>query len=580
MDEIIVDDLLAPPAPTPSHTHEGGSLSSRVNFLDLPQNVRDQIYQEAGCGGNKFIHLNLLTIRERDEGRFRYENSVSSTGALLFAGSHLVHDEVETKIYAENTFAVSLVNDSGLQMLENLSDTALRELRTLIVSICPGRCRNRVDRDAYHALFWLRWKSRLQAFWDSVDDRLDRDISPLNSSYKTDQSILSQWKRICARLAANSRPHQLSLSLVADVADEETAKGILDPLRGMPPLRDVAINLDLEGFDSKSFIQYAARDLVRPTVEESAFCFMNLPPELQFKILRHTSLVARGNIHIMQEKVSQPHDSVVDSCHMRRSRHRGGDDPVSQPMAGAACFCSREYPDAFSQLCKCTDCPPEDYFRVSKGFSHITRHVYYSRNKFHLHPTVNTTDRHTIATSRGDGYRLTLPLFLRRIPVDSLRSLRHLCIIFPPCSSDYLSSDQSDWHAWVESIKRLTHFADPSHLKLEIHFSDLSPARSMSSFSQSESQTALLRRHESARLRRNEIMEKAMFDTYKRILKPLGSLGHNLLSLQVFVSWPLFRGSHEERKENERSLEKMIMGDDYDSAKWGKLDQSEFCSVR
>lgn len=75
---------------------------------------------------------------------------------------------------------------------------------------------------------------------------------------------------------------------------------------------------------------------------------------------------------------------------------------------------------------------------------------------------------------------------------------------------------------------------------------------------------------------RDESMKEAIFNTYKRILEPLKKLGYKLLSLQVYISWSLLDIGHEERKGYERSLEKMIMGDEYDSAESGKRARSEF----
>lgn len=71
-------------------------------------------------------------------------------------------------------------------------------------------------------------------------------------------------------------------------------------------------------------------------------------------------------------------------------------------------------------------------------------------------------------------------------------------------------------------------------------------------------------------------MEKAMFNTYKRITEPLKKLGYKLLSMQVYFSWAPDKSVWKKRKKYEQSLEQMIMGDKYDSAKWGKRDTSEF----
>ncbi|CAH0028957.1 unnamed protein product, partial [Clonostachys rhizophaga] len=469
--------MLARPRPTLSRTGERSPLPPRVTFLDLPQHVRDQIYEEVGYGGNKFIDLNLWSISELYY-RGSYDSNPSFSAPLLWAGSHLIHDEVESKLYAENIFAVSLIGDRGLQSLEMMSDTALRELRTLIVSLLPCRYRSEAaffrehigSLDHFGSLD--QQKEDLASFWLGVDCKLSpHGPHPRFSDISlADKSILVQWKRICARLAANSPPHQLSLSLVADVDDVETAKAILDPLNGMPPLRDVAVNLGhrlkrIKGFDSRSFIRNAAKGLLgeNENMEKLPFRFMSLPLELQIQILQQTHLLAGENVHFRRDWVFRSSD-LDRICNNERLHPRDGEGRLSA-MAGAESFCRRRNPDAFTQHCECNSFRPDTYFKVSKEFSYIARHVFYSSNKLCFHsPPIR-------GMGREYGYHLTLPHFLRRIPLESLWSLRSLCFIFPICSPDYLLPDHVDWHAWVESIERLSRLADLSRLKLEVHFS-------------------------------------------------------------------------------------------------------------
>ncbi|CAH0043333.1 unnamed protein product [Clonostachys solani] len=362
----------------------------------------------------------------------------------------------------------------------------------------------------------------------------------------------------------------------------ETAKCILDPLSDMPPLRDVAINLGhfltgIEDSDSRSFIRNAAKGLLGENIKKSPFRFMSLPLELQIQILQQTPLVADENVHFRPNQVYRP-GNFRKTCSMKRLYPKYGEDRLSQPMASTASFCSWEYPNAFSQHCECDNFPPEAYFQVSKDFSYIARHVFYSSNRL-CFPPVKRNGRYRIATDGG--HHLTLPPFLRRIPLESLWSLRNLCVIFPPCSPDYLLPDEPDWHAWVESIQRLSHLADLSRLRLEVHFGDLYSVPSVSGLLfdfYSENQNNMIINHTSAWGRSDESMKmkKAILNTYKRMLEPLKKLDCKLLSLQVYLSWSLLDIGHEERKGYERSLEKMIMGDEYDSAKSGKRARSEF----
>lgn len=87
MEEATVHDMLARPTATLSHMRDRGSVSTqgqikpvfftsnsllklapRVTFLDLPQHIHDQIYHEAGYGGNRFVDLNVWSSSEQFNG--------------------------------------------------------------------------------------------------------------------------------------------------------------------------------------------------------------------------------------------------------------------------------------------------------------------------------------------------------------------------------------------------------------------------------------------------------------------------------------------------------------------------------
>lgn len=169
-------------------------------------------------------------------------NQTPFPAALLWAGFHLNHDEVQAKSYSENVFAVSLAGNQGLRPLEILSDTALRELRVLYISIFPCKCLTPYCQRPVTGHF--HYRPERWGFWDSTQILVGNapHSRPLCCISWTDKQTLSQWERICARLRANSRPHQLSLYLAANTADPQTAMRILDPLDdpldGLPILKN------------------------------------------------------------------------------------------------------------------------------------------------------------------------------------------------------------------------------------------------------------------------------------------------------------------------------------------------------
>ncbi|CAH0057354.1 unnamed protein product [Clonostachys solani] len=609
-----IPDFFKPDRP-PKH----GPISG-TSFLDLPPHIRDKIYEEAGFGGDEFIDLNLWTARDwnvrwkDDDGqppnidewtepqwcgptlrpwRCPY-NLTPFPVALLWAGSRLIHHEVQAKMYSENTFAVSLVGSQGLRPLEMLSDAALRELRVLYISICPCKCLtpycHRLDTD--HDCYEFDYRPDRGEFWESTQILVDDapHSRPLGCISWTDKRTLSQWGKICARLRANSRPHQLSLYLAANVADPQTANRILDPLDGLPILKNLGINL---GRHLKGFQKFEPKPLIRQLVQKltdtippKQFPFLDLPLELQIKIIQQTRMAHYRNNHV-HWLASWPHwpRNTLQACYGREHVRSYYTDPNGvvrldeglddvEPLASLTAFCSLENPAAFSNLCQCTSL--DALFLVSKAFSVAAHAVFFTENTFSLECSGSTLD--LVATGQDHIYPLALPSFLHFLPHKYIPSLRSLRIIFPPCTPDYLAPGQSGWDEWVWSIDLLVQLADLTRLKLEIHFSDQEGDRSLVDRDPEQHQLNLEFRR--ARIHGDVKAEKAMLDAYKRILSPLKRPGPQLRALLVYVSWPLCGLAKERRKADERMLERMIMGQEYDSAKFGKRGSSLYCQPR
>ena len=265
----------------------------RVAFLDLPKQIRDKVYEYANVGDGKFIDLNFWTIKSR---RLQDHNSEQLNrvpgavvdyewtdgetpspysekpfpSALLWAGSRIIHDEVEAKLYSQNAFAVSLLGLDGLRRLEMLSDAALRELKFLSVSLRP--CRRLPLRPFCAKSNWGYgecnfWPRRRGDYFRISQCHLVKDNAhsrPLRLQ-SLDKLTLAWWQRICARLGKCLRPGQLRLYLLTEVAELPTAGTLLEPLQALPTLNEAAISL------SNNIAQPALRSLAR----QSALALVN-----------------------------------------------------------------------------------------------------------------------------------------------------------------------------------------------------------------------------------------------------------------------------------------------------------------
>lgn len=568
----------------------------RTTFLDLPQCLREQIYDEANIGDHKFIDLNFWTIKEGawkdhegqplnevpyyvadsscygDDRSPFYEESFPV--GLLRVGSRLIQDEVQARLYAHNTFAVSLLGPDGLRPLESLGDSALRELRVLVVSLRPCKCLtpfcSKINWNHGECAVWPRPRS--ENFWIALRHLSEGTHSrPLCCVSRTDKITLARWQRICARLASNTRPRQLTLYLTAEPADSRTAHAILDPLRRLPVLQDAVINLGthLGNIESRSLARDLALSLTNK-LNYPRFRFLDLPLELQEQILQYTTLVDK---YFMVWDPTERLQGWACRQHCYESSQR---DSFVDPGA----FCSEENPGAFNSSCECCE-SPLPYFLVNKAFAEVARYVFYARNEFRLFPTDSWSGQFEEIAERavlgGDGYyELALPSFLRRMPQRHVSSLTHITLVLPPLAPNclpYPYHQHHSWGEWVASIDSLGQSADLRRLTLEVHFSDQDPLPdpSLPTDSSTFQHWSMV-----ARRKRDAMMEEAMLETYTRVLTPLKTLGPGLRALLVYVAWPLSRGADEDRKADERMLERMIMGEEYDSAKWGKRDRSPY----
>lgn len=560
----------------------------RTTFLDLPQSLREQIYDEANIGGDKFIDLNFWTIKDgawKDhEGqplnevpasvaeyrRHRDDRSPFSEESfpvgLLRVGSRLIQNEVQARLYAHNTFAVSLLGPDGLRHLENLSDTALRELRVLIVSLHPCKCLtpfcSKINWNYGDCSVWPRPRS--EYFWNALRHLSENNHSrSLGCVSRTDKVTLARWQRTCARLASNTRPHQLTLYLTAEPADSQTAHAILDPLRTFPVLQDAAINLGncLGSTEARSLARDLALSLTNK-LNYPPFRFLDLPLELQEQILQHTILVNKAFM-VWKPRGRLQGCASKRHCYGFSQRHS---------FVNPGTFCSEENTGAFNSRCECCE-SPLPYFLVSKAFAEVARYVLYARNEFRLFPAGASESIAEHEIIEGDGYyELALPSFLSHIPQRCVSSLTHITLILPPLAPTYLLFEElSGRDEWVASIESLSRVTDLRRLTLEIHFSDQDPLLYRSA-------DLYLFQHRSmlARRTRDAPLEKSMLETYTRVLTPLKILGPELRALLVYVAWPLCPDADGDRKADEKMLERMIMGEGYDSAKWGKRDRSPY----
>jgi hypothetical protein len=185
--------------------------------------------------------------------------------------------------------------------------------------------------------------------------------------------------------------------------------------------------------------------------------------------------------------------------------------------------------------------------------------VFFKRNRF-----VITPGKRTGSSGENTLSRLHISTFLKdTVPSDALRFLRFIDIALPSLDEDYSCPQESmydDWLGTIDFVKTNLHLRN---LTLRIYMAD----------------EGLIGNRNNAKATERAIR---LFRAYRRVLAPLSNLeglSKCFVHLERILPWASGegRGRRNVRSESvervEKSLERLIMGNDYDSAVFGKLEK-------
>ena len=568
-------------------------------FMDLPHDIRRRIYLQLNLPVGEFFSLNSvpwgavravnwtlsrryeLSVPESDDlmasscedGVEELDDCRSETSDMLnlLLVSKAICNEVRGIIFSENDIGVSQTRFGGLRVLADIGVGAWQDLHVLAIRMQPCGCltpyctvegwpARDVEDDHYED------EVRFFGLGGDADQRHRRRLSSVN---RHDRDTLREWEKICARIAAHGRPDRLKLFLACDVEDIDVAERIVKPLFSLPRLRDIAITF---GLPTKNAI--ALRQLARETVLDllgklhatKAFRFLDLPAELQLKILGYTAL---GSTNLMRAQLDgtrwfASHPSWRSCCTRWESEETQsescdtGKTGFPHALESRSVFCSRDNV-AFSSVCECS-IVPLTWFRVSRRFGDLARTVFYSRAEFELfgwtgvrvspmHPSADAdTDRCAPKCFRD---------FLHCHDHNPIRQARKLTLIFPPMDPTYLTPERKSWALWLETIELLAATADLPSLELRVCFaSHIYPPE------QDESNWYRFNRIK-------DVEEGEMRAAYRQIIMPMKRLS-GLKQLFIHVAWPCRDGLADVRRADEQMLEQTVMGESYDSRKLQK----------
>lgn len=146
---------------------------------------------------------------------------------------------------------------------------------------------------------------------------------------------------------------------------------------------------------------------------------------------------------------------------------------------------------------------------------------------------------------------------LKRFPRYALRFFTSLRLDFEPSDLELFQPNRAGWKTWLNTVDLLSEEANLAALNLEIR---LTEKVYDSVWAKSEVEAGY---------------EELMLETYERFIQPLISL-QRLKNLFVHLNWASSCGLPESgvpdgRQQVERKLERMVMGEEYDAWKHGKV---------
>ena len=373
-----------------------------VTLLLLPIKIRIKIYSYCGLIRPCPIDLNIESVRQRWSAHdlaTRYMGGLkihycqytmirSTTGSShfdpdlppglecfcpslphqLLRVSRAMHLEAETVLYGMNQFKVSrYLPGDNLKVLRALNPRVWLLLSSLHIS--------------------------LSEVPPSIPVIRKHECETIDIHGMAGWQTLQKWVAVCQDILSHVPAHWLRFSLSCNVKDIGTAREIVAPLSGLPPMSELSICLAAD--PTRREIQEIARDAIsRLTQREmqmepktaaprsSSPCWTSLPKELRLDILSRTDLV--DHFHLAKPSYS----------HYYHNRRHGFEIKAGELLPRtkhcchnctptlATCTCTPIHA-AFSTSCTCA-IVPASLFSVSRDMSADATLTFFSRNRFIL----------------------------------------------------------------------------------------------------------------------------------------------------------------------------------------------------
>ncbi|KAI8628976.1 hypothetical protein F5Y19DRAFT_103449 [Xylariaceae sp. FL1651] len=533
----------------------GSSCPPRRTFLDLPANIRQRIYEEAGLTTHcnillgRFYGFGVGDCKAMDTDVPVSDERVQITTNLLIT-CKVVHDEVSTLILSHNKIIVGWPRmREGLDLLQRLPPGLCAKLRDLSV------------------LFLTNYNIH---FPPHVPDHVVWNHAVL------------MWQSAASRLLSYSQHRTLTLNLICDTGDSKSTSDVLQPLLDHPGvLKDLKLRLypERQSNLTKLALEVATTILAkRSEIITNAFPFSHLPVEIRWKILEYTDLVTPlKEIYWNTELRFHTHYRDVcggDSCD--KDVHHGCQfrycDPSDYFTTGK--FCCIRY-SAYSSRCRCW-APPRALLLVDWATYYDAIRTLCKNNRIivaqRVSPWYHRTDEVRICPwiNWTDDNRLDASVFLLSVASPYLLTcLTTLELSFGNLQTEeHISPSAFKLADWCAAVERLRSHANLRALKIIVQMESSNYDYLL--------QHTLLR---DSRLTRMSDDLPGRYALHSLLLSPLRSLS-NMKAFFVYLEGRARRHLDnyglQQVIAGEAWLEKSVMGEAYDSYSQGK-DEHQTC---
>lgn len=543
--------------------------TTQATLLTLPLHLRQRIYQYSGLITGAKITLqpgvDFATsfyhwiIHDHDiEG----ETYMTSTWAsleqfqityCLLQTCKQISDEVQSMVYFQNSLIVHMEHlEWGLGFLRRLPSRHCRNLRDLVVILYAD------DIERYRN-------------WLNID--LPTPI-PLNH-----ERILA-WQDAITHILSNIEPKTLALHLVCDTGNKQATVEVLQPLLKAAGMLE-SFELRLSNKRQHHLCDMASAKVAQimgvPLEPEPSwtFNFLGLPAEVRHAILRYTDLITPYN----EIQWNFQHGFYIYRCGICHG-------PGCHPRYHQRCkflFCSSfyQYPaisfcnslySAYSLRCQCWS-SPWPLMLVCRTMYEDALDVLYSNNRIIATPS-NRMIR-PFCSSNQPLYLDASRFITRHVSSHALHFLRNLELVLPRFDTEFRPDTSSPMYAsWHFAIDHLKDHANLDALTLTVHMAFFWSDAASPSDSRFRRQVQRWGDDTAAVLR-----------PYYCLMTPMQAL-RRVKRFFVFLEWPwhwspdcaLHNPNHKNTlcstvDKMEVQLEKLVMGEEYDSGALGKAKE-------